>query len=483
MKYIYLTTIFLFFTAGLLGQGTYSLFLEDSLSKFAYKACESSDNRINVIIAERTGHDYGFHELIRGYMLIFDSNGDTVVKNYIFGDTIFSFDCITEIEDGFIVAGIFKSPGDSIYGLLICKLDINRDIVWSKMIRNSAYNRYSIQEIFSVNNEYILCGSVCVGLLSHGSPYLIKLDENGNFLTETVFPGMAVYAYTYVLTPDSSNIWLIVPAGLQPIPNSPTISVYDLNLNYLGMETFFNGFVSRLSVKWFSPDIFLLSSSNEHPEQRGADDIFLYKIDTSYNIIQWNNFGTVDSSEVTAMRHSIDFENQDSIFFAGYKNNTIGIPWPQEVDWIMIGQVDSTLQPRFVNYIGGDAYYETNYILATKDGGVFICAGKFSHEKQLYDLLFLKLNNQGLLVNNKSTDIMILHSNISPNPATDQIVIRSVKLGEKVEIIDLNGKLMHSIHTNSFPAHIDISTLERGIYLVRITFKDGQIENHKFLKI
>lgn len=117
------------------------------------------------------------------------------------------------------------------------------------------------------------------------------------------------------------------------------------------------------------------------------------------------------------------------------------------------------------------------------DAKVELCAGKFSHEKQLYDLLFLKLNNQGLLVNNKSPDIKILQSNISPNPATDQIVIRSVKLGEKVEIIDLNGKLIHSIHTNSFPAHIDISTLERGIYLVRITYKDGQIENHKFLKI
>lgn len=484
MKIFSTIVILNFLIIGLHGQSTYSLFLEDSNCKLPFKACESSDNRVNVIIAEKTGTDYSPQELIRGYMIIFDSIGDTIIKNYNFGDTIFSFDCIAEIENGFIVAGIFKFPEDSIYGLLISKLDINRDIVWTKFIRNETFKRYYIEDIFSVNNEFILCGAAFAVQANYGKPYLIKLDEYGNIINETLYSYGCSNSLRYMLTQDSDNIWMLTSGGLAPV-NGPSISVYDLDLNFIKIEPFFNGFLLSLSCKWYSPNSFLISSHGELPELGiNRDNILIYEIDTLYNMLQANNFGSIDTAEVASMMsQSIDFENQDSIFFAGYKNNTISIPWPGEVDWIVIGQVDSTLQPRFVNYIGGDAYYETNYILATKDGGVFICAGKFSHEKQLYDLLFLKLNNQGVLVNNKTTGLKIFNSMVWPNPTSDVLNIRFGKAAEKFEIIDAKGNIIESIIVKDNWISSDISFLKKGIYFIQVFYKEGKIETHKIIKI
>jgi hypothetical protein len=468
---------------GIFAQSTFSFLLEDSYCKLTFKACESSDNKVNVIIAQKTGNSYGPQELIKGYLVIFSPDGDTTVKNYNFGDTTFSFYSISEVSDGFLLAGEAKFPGDSINSMLVCKLDTNRNLLWHKFFRNSEFKNWFITDIYSSNNYFFLCGAIRIGNESFSHPYLIKLDENGNAVNETYYPYQGSESFRYLFPPDSSKILFLTSGSLPPINYNPSISYYDLDLNFIKIEQFYQGFLFELSSKWYDSNTILIANSGMNPNNIFDDDIFIDKFDTLYNHLLTNNYGSLDTSDkVTMFSQSIDFVNKDTIFFGGYKNNIIGPPHTYNKDWIIVGQVDSTLQQRFIKYIGGDAYYETNYIIATHDGGVFVCAGKFNHDKQLYDLLFLKLNNEGVIVNTASNKFKSWNSIIWPNPVTQLLNIELGKLAKEIEIIDLMGNMVVSINTKDTKIKVDLSAVKSGVYIVRVIYENDIVETHKLIK-
>ncbi len=63
----------------------------------------------------------------------------------------------------------------------------------------------------------------------------------------------------------------------------------------------------------------------------------------------------------------------------------------------------------------------------------------------------------------------ILDLQIGPNPASDQIQISGYD--ERVEILDMNGKVLNQLNFNTFegtsPQNVDVSSLPNGMYLVR----------------
>lgn len=63
----------------------------------------------------------------------------------------------------------------------------------------------------------------------------------------------------------------------------------------------------------------------------------------------------------------------------------------------------------------------------------------------------------------------ILDLQIGPNPASDQIQISGYD--EKIEILDMNGKIVNQLSFNTFegtsPQNVDVSSLPNGMYLIR----------------
>jgi hypothetical protein len=56
---------------------------------------------------------------------------------------------------------------------------------------------------------------------------------------------------------------------------------------------------------------------------------------------------------------------------------------------------------------------------------------------------------------------------VYPNPASDMISITGLPAGAGIEITDMAGKVLLTRSTLNDPAKIDISSLPKGIYLLR----------------
>jgi hypothetical protein len=153
-------------------------------------------------------------------------------------------------------------------------------------------------------------------------------------------------------------------------------------------------------------------------------------------------------------------------------------------NWIVAGQTDGQLQPRFVHYIGGDQYYETRYMLATSDGGFVIQAAVFNHQTSVYDLLFLKLNNEGLITGNNQKNIPVKRAFISPNPAAELLRVDCLLPGAQAEILSLTGTTIGEFGLNIGSTLLPLHQLKPGIYLLGITLPgEGIVETHKFVKL
>jgi hypothetical protein len=174
----------------------------------------------------------------------------------------------------------------------------------------------------------------------------------------------------------------------------------------------------------------------------------------------------------------------DTIYFAGYKHKTLFQPHPGMINWIIAGQTDGQLQPRFVHYIGGDQYYETRYMLATSDGGFVIQAAVFNHQTSQYDLLFLKLNNEGLITGNNQKNIPVKRAFISPNPATDYLKVDCMLKEGQAKVLSITGSTIAIYSLSEGTTYLPLYNLKPGMYILGIALPgEGIIETHKFNKL
>ncbi|GAB4294180.1 MAG: hypothetical protein Kow0068_19070 [Marinilabiliales bacterium] len=90
----------------------------------------------------------------------------------------------------------------------------------------------------------------------------------------------------------------------------------------------------------------------------------------------------------------------------------------------------------------------------------------------------LTLNNYiHVLLNSDIADLNIFNTSVYPNP-TNRFITVSSDLIESIELIDIQGCIIKE----NMPENYDCSKLENGIYIIKITHIDKQIEYLKFIK-
>lgn len=130
---------------------------------------------------------------------------------------------------------------------------------------------------------------------------------------------------------------------------------------------------------------------------------------------------------------------------------------------------DGNIQDYTISLLQKITFSETELQLSGKDGNTIVIG---------MDLISLMSFNEFAMLDMESIDTGETQVAVYPNPAYDYIYIRSLADTEiLVSICDLKGSLIKEVRVFT-PNPIDVSSLSKGIYLIKI---NGKVS--KFIKL
>lgn len=149
----------------------------------------------------------------------------------------------------------------------------------------------------------------------------------------------------------------------------------------------------------------------------------------------------------------------------------------------------------FTSAVEGEAYAKNSYALTQLfDDGYLITGGYSTKEgqgtKSAYKIYCFKAADLGIHfepVSTSNVSTSKLNFDIFPNPASSSLYVKLTDTNQnyKMNILDLNGKLISTSNIEQNFAHVDISNLHNGIYFVQLINEKGEqvSELRKLVKI
>ena len=238
-------------------------------------------------------------------------------------------------------------------------------------------------------------------------------------------------------------------------------------------------------IKWDSDTSFYLAG--EWNDASDDDIAMFYQpnyADTSIQFFNW--WGTTDTLDLTAT-YAMDYKSKDSIFIGGTSNFTINV-FDELENWCFVLQTDSLLNIRWEKFVGGDANYRAQKILATKDGGCLIGTSMYDYQnvsEPQVDMRVFKLDQYGQLVGtNEISNIQTSEAIVYPNPGNEYLKIRIAAQHPKsvFALYSIDGKLLINKKLHGRHAEINASALKPGTYIYKIFNNKGLNESGKWVK-
>jgi hypothetical protein len=422
----------------------------------------------------------------RGFIIKISHDGDTLSKQLNTADTALNLFIIKQYDsNAYLIIGTSSIPPDYGNHLMLMMIDLDLNPVWTKHFKYTQYSRFKSLFYLPKDDGFFIIGTPCGPYCIFHFPLFAEFNSNFDTLRTTLWDPITfnpdIYDVLYSAT--DHEFWLFTQGNMLDI-GWPTRTVADTNFNLIRHDTIHHKHMMLYNTKWHSDTTFLFSSLYHNTLFGGPqdDEIGLTIYDKNLQTLYFNHFGAQDTIDYPAYGRASDFRHPDTINYAGTKKLIIGGPGPNSVSWIMTGQLDQTLQPRYQHFYGGDAYYMTLQTLATSDGGYLICAAKYNHSNQVYDIYFLKLNNEGLLVGNPPPEIPFRKALVWPNPASDVLKVQTGLKHAEIAVFRIDGTLVLTKNLAQGTCEIAIKHLPPGVYTYRINTPDGYVESGKFIK-
>jgi len=260
----------------------------------------------------------------------------------------------------------------------------------------------------------------------------------------------------------------------------------DSSLNYLSSQKVPENLTANFGVKWDTDTSFYLLGDKIYPlPSHNLGFIKQYHpIDTTEYI--FNEWGVSDTIDFPAAWNGIDFKNKDSIFIGGTRN--FWFWFYNNSSWFIILQTDSMLNIRWERFYGGDAYYVMCNLITTNDGGCLVAGTRYDYQhvtEEQTDIIILKLNSDGLLVNTDEKPVIQMHEAlVYPNPGINEIRVRvAAQYPQSLfRLFDMNGKEVLEQKISGRFTTVNSTFLKPGTYIYRITSSDGLYETGKWVR-
>lgn len=415
------------------------------------------------------------------------STGDTSSFQIDLGNDQSGFNYIDRTSDtSYLIMGTSGDTSNwlNYNELIILETDTLFNMKWMKKYSFAEYLYMSDTRVLKDDFGYYIVGNIAkIGNSSIRYPYFFRTNFKGDTLRTKIFNtyfGMAPI-WDAIFSPDSTHIWWF--SSSPPSPNGrDTRREVDTLFNFTREDTLTWSVSGTISTKLVSDSTLLLSCDynlNSNPQD---DDVGIFLYDNNLEALNFNRFGAPDTVDYPGREEGIDFRDPDTIFFTGMKNVIFSF-YPEDPSWIMIGQLDANLQPRYLRFYGGDAYYTPMHIIATSDGGCLIHSSVYNNTLDIDDFLIMKLNPEGLITGTKPLIAPLRYAIVRPNPANNLLIVEYTNQKGILSIFDVNGKIVHQEMIQEGRNNIDISRLNAGFYIYQIKVESEAIESGKFIKL
>ena len=190
---------------------------------------------------------------------------------------------------------------------------------------------------------------------------------------------------------------------------------------------------------------------------------------------------TLDEYDQIALCEAIDFQGEN-IYMCGYMNTMWGGN-QSETDNFYVAMLDGNLD------IIGEIYYhnETRMvvpysILVLPSGGCLVStAGRERRTGEQQHAIF-KISKETLLCIDEAHEAGFAVAIAYPNPGKDVLNIRTALENARVEVFDLNGRLMHSQKITDNVTTIDAAAWPSGVYVWKVISNGKEAESGKWIK-
>ncbi len=489
------------FAISSMAQGSYVVFLQDTLDEAVYRINSIKDNSfiaIRDIQCPKINH-----VCENGGSVIYTFSNETVDDsiqwqlNLKRQDTLIRISHIIQ-EDNFnyilFGVGYLSNVNDSILKRIdyISKFDENRNLLWERfyerpnevsgMIWETGLNTLKLK-----SSGYLTANTISSSPVVN-QMYVREYGSNGDSITSRLFSTyIRGYVQDLIYNRDSTKI--LLHTGFSEIPDC------DLNIGAFMLDTLTYDTIG--SICYMNQNTCTRmpfdATINENGNllvcgtgrcSGGKEYIFAHIYDTAYILFAEQYLTDPDTLTIAGSFDNMRINNEGEICIAGTFND-IPAQWPMGNNWIYVAKLDQELNLLNERYYGGDTYYTTFSMTACEDGGIAV--GGMCYDYMINDHehdAFIIKTDAGLMVNTTYNTIIPQHSAIVyPNPGTNSLNIRTMLRDVTFTLYDITGQEILSKNINELVTNINTVDCTRGVYLWTIDQHGVNIEKGKWIKL
>jgi hypothetical protein len=363
------------------------------------------------------------------YVMKLDNNGNKQWEKSYGGTATDEGNEIKQTTDGgFIITGLTESFGSGGRDAYLIKTNATGDTLWTRTYGGVEFDDSWDIELTADGGYILTGGSYTFASGNYDDAWLIKVDANGN----------KEWIKNYGITDKVDWAWALTP-------------VSDGGFAFVGVK-------------------------NTDEDGTGAyhSDLHFVKVDQSGNTL-WDKSISADYRiEGTDIQETSDH----GFVICGYKITTNGQAFciirtdgGGEVKWSKMLENPSTLS-------------RANAITETLDGG-YAAIGYRSKDFNAVseDIYFVKIKDELLSSVDETFQSLKPTVEIYPNPATDMLYFTHANDIKSILLFNIEGRVILSFKGNELKeSQVNISSLENGLYLVKI-IKDNGVNEVKRLAI
>ncbi len=319
------------------------------------------------------------------------------------------------------------------------------------------------------------------GFITHKGIRIMKFDAEGELVTERVFRDLSADPFVPWLepAPDSLGCRLVVAETNDYGTYSGVYLngyVLDSELNTVLMRDNITSQIYPAMIE--DPDsyhsnpyndkIYAIGSVSSVYPQQIDDEVVMSVMDENFveeNYV-WGMHRLVDCQG--AQQNAIDFsENGDVYMIADMDFNMLGSS--ELYDNFYLAWLDEDLNKKGEIYYHNDkrALYPVSVYACPKDGCLVVASGS-NRETLAQENVIYKVSQSILDGIDEAHDAGFAVAMAYPNPGKDVLNIRTALQNARVEVYDMNGKLIHSQALTENATAIDATDWAEGVYVWKV---------------